>query len=75
MRCQASPGCSAVDEGSRLRVGRVIREGSRAKMEQFLQEQWFSIFGLPSTVRTDAESPLRSHQLDSFLQNKGIDRH
>ena len=52
----------AVDEGSRLRVGRVIREGSRAKInaddvKQFLEEQWLSVFGVPSVIRTDAESP------------------
>eukprot|EP00439_Symbiodinium_sp_Y106_P027988 s1180_g3.t1 len=67
----------AVDEGSRLRVGRVIREGSRAKInaddvKQFLEEQWLSVFGVPSVIRTDAESPLRGLQLDGWLREKGV---
>ncbi|CAE7625753.1 GIP, partial [Symbiodinium necroappetens] len=67
----------AVDEGSRLRVGKLIREGSRAKIttedvDCFLEDKWFSLFGQPSVIRTDAESPLRSQAFDEKLQKRSI---
>ncbi|CAE7847453.1 RE1 [Symbiodinium microadriaticum] len=67
----------SIDEGSRLRVGQLLKTGSRAKIvtddvEKFLLERWFPLFGKPSVLRTDAESPLRSKQLDDFLAVQGI---
>ena len=67
----------SVDEGSRLRVGQLLRTGSRAKIitedvEKFLLERWFPVFGKPSVLRTDTESPLRSKQLDDFLATREV---
>ena len=67
----------AVDEGSRLRVGRLVRSGNQEKIFaedvcKFLTEQWFAVFGHPGLVRTDAEGSLRSREFDEFLQNSGI---
>ena len=66
-----------IDEGSRVRVGRLVREGAHVKInaddvKKCLSEQWFSVFGNPAVIRTDAESPLRGLQLDGWLQEKGI---
>ena len=67
----------AVDEGSRLRVGRLVRSGNQEKIFaedvcKFLTEQWFAVFGHPGLVRTDAAGSLRSKEFDEFLQNSGI---
>ena len=69
-----------VDEGSRFRVGRVILEGTPKQklhatgpqVTEAIKDCWFQYFGLPSTLRMDADGSFRSRAMSEFCDHHKI---
>ena len=66
-----------IDEGSRLRVARVLSKGSRqqpnaATCLQYLREGWSQYFGMPRALRLDPAGAFRSQQVVDFCDQEGI---
>ena len=66
-----------IDEGSRLRVARILSRGSRqqpnaATCLQYLREGWAQYFGIPRSLRLDPAGAFRSQQVVDFCDKEGI---
>ena len=66
-----------VDEGCRLRVGKILfqhqsRTPSTDDFISFLEEQWFPHFGRPAVIRLDPAGCFRSTRLDKYLSERQI---
>ena len=66
-----------IDEGSRLRVAKVLSQGSRqqpnaATCLQYLREGWSQYFGMPRALRLDPAGAFRSQQVVDFCDQEGI---
>ena len=69
-----------VDEGSRLRVGRVLfQHASRTPSMQdfldFFEGHWLPSFGKPQVLRLDPAGCFRSKLLDEYLADRQIEVH
>ena len=67
----------AIDEGSRYRVAKVMKRGSKQTMSavdfmRFMDERWVQYFGNPHTLRLDPSGAFRSRELDRYCEDKGI---
>ena len=66
-----------VDEGSRLRVGKILfqhqtRTPSAKDFLEFYEEQWFPHFGKPETIRLDPAGNFRSKVVDEYMSNPHV---
>ena len=66
-----------IDEGSRFRVGKVMKKGKHQTMSapqflEFLREGWIQYFGRPTTLRLDPAGAFRSHELINFCDEHQI---
>jgi len=66
-----------IDEGSRFRVGKVMKKGKHQTMSapqflEFLREGWIQYFGRPTTLRLDPAGAFRSHELINFCDENQI---
>lgn len=66
-----------IDEGSRFRMGKVLREGKKLSLTgeefiQFFEEHWKPVFGNPSTVRLDPAGAFVSDQVDQYFSKRKI---
>ena len=67
-----------VDEGSRLRVGRVLfqhqsRTPSAQDFIDYYEGNWFPCFGKPQVLRLDPAGCFRSKGLDTYLADREIE--
>ena len=67
----------AIDEGSRYRIAKVLKRGSKQTMSaadfmRFMDEHWIQYFGNPHTLRLDPSGAFRSRELDRYCEEKGI---
>ena len=66
-----------IDEGSRYRVARILKQGKKqtmnaAQFTQYFREGWMQYFGCPNTLRLDPAGCFRSHQLERFCDDHSI---
>ena len=66
-----------IDEGSRFRVGRVLKTGKHQTMKaseflNYFREGWIQYFGKPMTLRLDPAGAFRSHEVESFCDEQSI---
>ena len=67
----------AIDEGSRFRVTKVMKHGTKQTMSareflQFLEEHWIQYFGTPHNLRLDPSGAFRSREVEQFCCDRGI---
>ena len=67
-----------IDEGSRLRVGRLLfqhqtRTPGMQDFVDFFEGHWLPHFGNPQVLRLDPAGCFRSHQLDRYLSDRSIE--
>ena len=67
----------AVDEGSRLRVGKLVGEGKHQSVSgqdfiDFFEDHWRPLFGNPDVIRLDPAGAFRSNMLDDYFSSRGI---
>lgn len=67
----------AIDEGSRLRVGMVLGEGSHRhpsgqEFVDFYNGYWRPCFGKPNSIRLDPDGAWRSGKLDQYFAEQQI---
>ena len=67
-----------VDEGSRFRIAKVISsgEGNQATwedMKKVLEENWFSIFGIPKVMKVDPAGPWMSQAAIDYMDERHIE--
>ena len=66
-----------LDEGSRFRVGRILKTGRKQTMSAaqflgYLREAWIQYFGKPQTMRLDPAGAFRSREVEQFCDDHGI---
>ena len=66
-----------IDEGSRFRVGKIMKKGKHQTMSapqflDFLREGWIQYFGRPTTLRLDPSGAFRSHEVINFCDEQQI---
>lgn len=65
-----------LDEGSRFRVGRIMKTGkhqtvSASHFVQFFEDNWIQYFGAPQVLRLDPAGPFRSHTIEQYCDQRG----
>ena len=66
-----------IDEGSRFRVARVLKQGRKQTMNaaqflDYLREGWIQYFGRPHVLRLDPAGAFRSREIESFCDASDV---
>ena len=66
-----------IDEGSRFRIARILKQGKKQTMSaghfiQYFREGWMQYFGCPNTLRLDPAGAFRSQELERFCDDNSI---
>ena len=66
-----------IDEGCRLRVGKVMVKGdggiSGDQLIRYYQERWKPVFGKPRKIRVDPAGPWRANDVVEYMNHEGIE--
>ena len=66
-----------MNEGSRFRIARILKQGKKQTMSaghfiQYFREGWMQYFGCPNTLRLDPAGAFRSQELERFCDDNSI---
>lgn len=67
-----------IDEGSRFRMARWVSTGKGqpttwVMMKKVLEENWFSLFGYPQTLRVDPAGPWKNTEAEEYALEKNFE--
>ena len=67
-----------IDEGSRFRMARWVSTGKGqpttwVMMRKVLEENWFSLFGYPQTLRVDPAGPWKNAEAEEYALEKNFE--
>lgn len=63
-----------IDEFSRFPIAKIVPSTNSTHLITFLEET-FSLFGIPTTLKSDNGPPFNGHELKNFLDNLNIKHH